>query len=144
MNRNTNITFFNLMVLEMAIIAELLNNLTFVVVDVDVDETPNLDDYDDYDNYDFPQTEESYLDRAIVDEQTYGEEDVVEWLKNDCGLDVNKSVNDYAPNTKMMALSVDEMRQIKREMDILRVRANEGEELARAVKEIHKEFFPQA
>ena len=59
MNRNTNITFFNLMVLEMAIIAELLNNLTFVVVDVD--ETPSLDDYDDYDD-DYCDEEEYYED----------------------------------------------------------------------------------
>ena len=50
MNRNTNITLFGLMALEMAIIAEILNNLTIVVVDYD--DTPNLDDYDDYDDYD--------------------------------------------------------------------------------------------
>lgn len=138
MNRNTNLTFFNLMVLEMAIIAELLSNIV-VVVDNET-ETPNLDDYDDYD---FPHTEEkTLLDRIIVDEQTYGEQDVVDWLKNDCGLDISKSASDYAPNTKMMALSVDEMRQIKREMDILRVRAEEGEELARKVRSLHEEFFP--
>lgn len=140
MNRNTNLTLFTLMALEMAIIAEILNNLV-VVVDIET-ETPNLDDYDDYD---FPPTEnemETYLDRVVVDEQTYGEQDVVDWLKNNCGLDINKSASDYAPNTKMMALSVDEMRQIKREMDILRVRAEEGEELARKVRSLHEEFFP--
>ena len=134
MNRNT---IFALMALEMAIIAELMNNIV-VVVDIET-ELPNLDDYDS------PHTEqETLLDRAIVDEQTYDEMELTEWLKNDCGLNINKSVSDYAPNTKMIALSVDEMRQIKREMDILRVRANEGEELARKIQSIHDEFFPQA
>lgn len=140
MNRNTNLTLFTLMALEMAIIAEILNNLTFVVVDYD--DTPNLDDYDDYD---MPLTEqETFLDRTIVDKQTFGEQDVMDWLTDDCGLMVNKSTSDYAPNEKMIALSVDELRQIKREMDILRVRANEGEELARKVRSLHDEFFPQA
>ena len=137
MNRNT---IFALMALEMAIIAELMNNIV-VVVDIET-EMPNLDDYDDYD---FPHTEqETLLDRAIVDKQTFGEQDVMDWLTDECGLDINKSASDYAPNTKMIALSVDEMRQIKREMDILRVRANEGEELARKVRSLHDEFFPQA
>lgn len=139
MNRNTKLTLFTLMALEMAIIAEILNNLTFVVVDYD--DTPNLDDYD----MPQPPTEqETFLDRAIVDKQTFGEQDVMDWLTDDCGLMVNKSVSDYAPNENMIALSVDELRQIKREMDILRVRANEGEELARKVRSLHDEFFPQA
>ena len=133
MNRNTNFTLFALMALEMAIIAELMNNLTFVVED-----SPNMDDYDDYD---FPKTE-NYCGLPIVDEETYGEKDIVDWLTNECGLNVNKSATEYSPNTKMMALSVDEMRQIKREMDILRVRANEGEELARKIRNLHEEFFP--
>lgn len=125
MNRNTNLTLFTLMALEMAIIAEILNNITIVVVDYD--DTPNLDDYEDYD---MP--------------QPFGEQDVVDWLTDDCGLTLNKSVSDYAPNTKAFTLSVDELRQIKREMDTLRVRANEGEELARKVRSLHDEFFPQA
>ena len=133
MNRNTNFTLFALMALEMAIIAELMNNLTFVVED-----SSNMDDYDDYD---FPNTE-NYCGLPIVDEETYGEKDIVDWLTNECGLNVNKSATEYSPNTKMMALSVDEMRQIKREMDILRVRANEGEELARKIRNLHEEFFP--
>jgi hypothetical protein len=139
MNRNT---IFALMALEMAIIAEIMNNLTFVVVNDNETDTPNLDDYDDYD---FPHTEqETFLDRAVVDEGTFGERELVDWLTNDCGLNVNKSASDYAPNEKMIALSVSEMAQIKREMDILRVRANEGEELARKVRSLHNEFFPQA
>lgn len=139
MNRNT---IFALMALEMAIIAEIMNNLTFVVVYDNETDTPNLDDYDDYD---FPHTEqETFLDRAVVDEGTFGERELVDWLTNDCGLNVNKSASDYAPNEKMIALSVSEMAQIKREMDILRVRANEGEELARKVRSLHDEFFPQA
>lgn len=136
MNRNT---IFALMALEMAIIAEIMNNLTFVVVYDNETDTPNLDDYD------FPHTEqETLLDRAVVDEETFGERELVDWLTNDCGLNVNKSASDYAPNEKMIALSVSEMAQIKREMDILRVRANEGEELARKVRSLHDEFFPQA
>lgn len=139
MNRNTNLTLFTLMALEMAIIAEILNNLTIVVVDYD--DTPNLDDYDMPHP---PIEQETFLDRTIVDKQTFGEQDVMDWLTDDCGLMVNKSVSDYAPNEKMIALSVDELRQIKREMDILRVRVNEGEELARKVRSLHDEFFPQA
>lgn len=109
MNRNT---IFALMALEMAIIAELMNNIV-VVVDIET-ETPT------------PPTEE---------------EVITEWLENDCGLSMGTS---YAPNEKMVALSVDEMMQIKREMDVLRVRAEEGEELARKVRSLHDEFFPQA
>ena len=120
---NRNITLFGLMALEMAIIAELLNNLTIVVVDET--EIPNLDDYDDYD---FPQPPTQ-------------EEVLTEWLEKDCGLTMGTS---YAPNERMVALSVDEMMQIKREMDVLRVRAEEGEELARKIQSIHNEFFPQA
>ena len=120
MNRNA---IFTLMALEMAIIAELMNNLV-VVVDIET-ETPSLDDYDDYD-FPTPPTKENVI---------------TEWLENDCGLSMGTS---YAPNEKMVVLSVDEMMQIKREMDVLRVRAEEGEELARKIQSIHNEFFPQA
>lgn len=123
MNRNT---IFALMALEMAIIAELMNRLSVVVVEVD--DTPNLDDYDDYD---FP-----------TEQETFGEREIVDWLVNDCGLNVSKSASEYAPNEKMIALSVSEMAQIKREMDILKVRAEEGEELARKLDALHSEFFP--
>ena len=135
MNRNT---IFTLVALEMVIIAELMNRLSVVVVEVD--ETPNLDDYDDYD---FPHTEqETIFDRAVVNEETFGEREIVDWLVTDCGLNVNKSASEYAPNEKMIALSVSEMAQIKREMDILKVRAEEGEELARKLDALHSEFFP--
>lgn len=134
MNRNT---IFALMALEMAIIAELMNNIV-VVVDIET-ELPNLDDYDS------PHTEqETLLDRAIVDEQTYDEMELTDWLKNDCGLNINQSASDYAPNTKMIALSVDEMQKIRREFLTYKVRAEEGEELARKIQSIHNEFFPQA
>ena len=134
MNRNT---IFALMALEMAIIAELMNNIV-VVVDIET-EMPNLDDYDS------PHKEqETLLDRAIVDEQTYDEMELTDWLKNDCGLNINQSATDYAPNTKMIALSVDEMQKIRREFLTYKVRAEEGEELARKIQSIHDEFFPQA
>lgn len=135
MNRNT---LFALVAVEMAIIAELMNNLV-VVVDIET-EMPNLDDYDDYD---FPHTEqETIFDRAVVNEETFGEREIVDWLVTDCGLNVNKSASEYAPNEKMIALSVSEMAKIKREMDILKVRAEEGEELARKLDALHSEFFP--
>lgn len=135
MNRNT---LFALVAVEMAIIAEIMNNLV-VVVDIET-EIPNLDDYDDYD---FPHTEqETIFDRAVVNEETFGEREIVDWLVTDCGLNVNKSASEYAPNEKMIALSVSEMAQIKREMDILKVRAEEGEELARKLDALHSEFFP--
>ena len=114
MNRNT---IFALMALEMAIIAELMNNIV-IVVDIET-ETPNLDDYD----MPQPPTQDEVL---------------TEWLEKDCGLTMGTS---YAPNERMVALSVDEMMQIKREMDVLRVRAEEGEELARKIQNIHDEFF---
>ena len=125
MNRNTNLTLFTLMALEMAIIAEILNNSKiFVVWDIET-ELPDLSDYDDYDMPQ-PPTEEEVIN---------------DWLVNECGLSEDAT---YAPNERFITLSLAEMRQIKREMDILRVRANEGEELAREVRGLHEKFFPQA
>ena len=113
MNRNT---IFALMALEMANIAELMNNIV-VVVDIETDLS---------NDFPTPPTEE---------------EVIADWLETDCGLKMGTT---YAPNEKMVALSLTEMKQIKKEMDYLRVRANEGEELARKIQSIQSEFFPQA
>lgn len=62
------------------------------------------------------------------------------WL-NEMGV-AEKSIEDYEPNEEMVAMSLSELETLKREFDILKVRAEEGEELARKVRELQTEFFP--
>lgn len=62
------------------------------------------------------------------------------WL-NEMGVK-EKSIEDYEPNEEMVAMSLSELETLKREFDILKVRADEGEELARKVRALHEEFFP--
>lgn len=65
-------------------------------------------------------------------------ETITEWLE-DLGLTEH---TDYEPNEEMVTLSLSELEVIKREMDTLKVRAEEGEELARKLDALHSEFFP--
>lgn len=69
------------------------------------------------------------------------EDELAEWLKS-MGLTPKESIEDYAPTERMVAMSVDELATLKREFDVLKVRADEGEELARKVRALHEEFFP--
>ena len=43
---------------------------------------------------------------------------------------------------EVVVMTLSELETIKREMDILKVRAEEGEELARKLDALHSEFFP--
>lgn len=69
------------------------------------------------------------------------EDELAEWLKS-MGLTPNKSIEDYNPTDRVVVMSVDELATLKREFDVLKVRADEGEELARKVRALHEEFFP--
>lgn len=63
---------------------------------------------------------------------------ITEWLE-DLGLTEH---TDYEPNEEMITMSLSELEVIKQEMDYLRVRAEEGEELAQRLDALHSEFFP--
>lgn len=63
---------------------------------------------------------------------------ITEWLE-DLGLTEH---TDYKPNEEMITMSLSELEVIKQEMDYLRVRAEEGEELAQKLDALHSEFFP--
>lgn len=64
---------------------------------------------------------------------------IVDWLKS-MGLTETTDTTEQTETTITLTLS--ELETIKREMDILKVRAEEGEELARKLDALHSEFFP--
>jgi hypothetical protein len=64
---------------------------------------------------------------------------IVDWLKS-MGLKETTDTTEQTETTITLTLS--ELETIKREMDILKVRAEEGEELARKLDALHSEFFP--
>jgi hypothetical protein len=64
---------------------------------------------------------------------------IVDWLKS-MGLKETTDTTEQTETTITLTLS--ELETIKREMDILKVRAEEGEELARNFDALHSEFFP--
>lgn len=66
---------------------------------------------------------------------------LAEWLEN-MGLTPNESVEEMTNNEEVVVLTLSELETIKREMDTLKVRAEEGEELARKLDALHSEFFP--
>ena len=126
-------TIFTLLAFEMALLSELLNNVEVRVVN-DVDEQDGTEP--------IPNPMVDAVKDAVVDKETFGNDEVVDFLTNDCGLNLSEP-REYGETAQMVMLSTDEILQIKREMDVLRVRANEGEELARKVRSLHDEFFPQ-
>lgn len=126
-------TIFTLLAFEMALISELLNNVEVRVVN-DVDEQDGSEP--------IPNPMVDAVKDAVVDKETFGNDEVVDFLTNDCGLNLSEP-REYEETAQMVMLSTDEILHIKREMDVLRVRANEGEELARKVRSLHDEFFPQ-
>lgn len=64
---------------------------------------------------------------------------IVDWLES-MGLKETTDTTEQTETTITLTLS--ELETIKREMDILKVRAEEGEELARKLDALHSEFFP--
>jgi len=111
---------FAMMLLE-AMMAELMSNAVVVAVELPDVEGDNGD-----------------IDCGTINPT---EDELAEWLKS-MGLTPKESIEDYSPTERMVAMSVDELATLKREFDVLKVRADEGEELARKVRALHEEFFP--
>lgn len=67
---------------------------------------------------------------------------ISDWLENEIGLTPNNSVEEMENEDEVVVMTLSELEAIKREMDILKVRVKEGEELARKVRALNEEFFP--
>ena len=78
--------------------------------------------------------------RTCVDRETFGEEELVSFLVDECGLKLKSSYADYPPTAKMMAMSTDEVRQIKEYCDNLKKKAEFGDKVMKSV-EILKGLF---
>lgn len=77
---------------------------------------------------------------TCVDRETFGEEELVSFLVDECGLKLKSSYADYPPTAKMMAMSTDEVRQIKEYCDNLKKKAEFGDKVMKSV-EILKGLF---
>lgn len=77
---------------------------------------------------------------TCVSRETFGEEELVSFLVDECGLKVKSSYADYPPTAKMMAMSTDEVRQIKEYCDSLKKKAEFGDKVMKSV-EILKGLF---
>ena len=72
--------------------------------------------------------------RTCVDRETFGEEELVSFLVDECGLKLKSSYTDYPPTAKMMAMSTDEVRQIKEYCDSLKAKAEFGDKVMKSVE----------
>lgn len=72
--------------------------------------------------------------RTCVSRETFGEEELVSFLVDECGLKLKSSYADYPPTTKMMAMSTDEVRQIKEYCDSLKEKAEFGDKVMKSVQ----------
>ena len=72
--------------------------------------------------------------RTCVDRETFGEEELVSFLVDECGLNLKGSYADYPPTAKMMAMSTDEVRQIKEYCDSLKAKAEFGDKVMKSVE----------
>ena len=77
---------------------------------------------------------------TCVDRETFGEEELVSFLVDECGLKLKSSYADYPPTAKMMAMSTDEVRQIKEYCDNLKKKAKFGDKVMKSV-EVLKGLF---
>ena len=77
---------------------------------------------------------------TCVSRETFGEEELVSFLVDECGLKVKSSYADYPPTAKMIAMSTDEVRQIKEYCDNLKKKAEFGDKVMKSV-EILKGLF---
>ena len=77
---------------------------------------------------------------TCVSRETFGEEELVSFLVDECGLQLKSSYADYPPTAKMMAMSTDEVRQIKEYCDNLKKKAEFGDKVMKSV-EILKGLF---
>ena len=78
--------------------------------------------------------------RICVDRETFGEEELVSFLVDECGLNLKGSYADYPPTAKMMAMSTDEVRQIKEYCDSLKKKAELGEKVLKNMKTLMADF----
>ena len=78
--------------------------------------------------------------RICVDRETFGEEELVSFLADECGLNLKGSYADYPPTAKMMAMSTDEVRQIKEYCDSLKKKAELGEKVLKNMKTLMADF----
>ena len=72
--------------------------------------------------------------RVCVSRETFGEEELVSFLVDECGLKLKSSYADYPPTAKMMAMSTDEVRQIKEYCDGLKKKAEVGDKVMKSVE----------
>lgn len=72
--------------------------------------------------------------RTCVSRETFGEEELVSFLVDECGLKLKSSYADYPPTAKMMAMSTDEVRQIKEYCDSLKEKAEFGDKVMKSVQ----------
>ena len=78
--------------------------------------------------------------RTCVDRETFGEEELVSFLVDECGLNLKGSYADYPPTAKMMAMSTDEVRQIKDYCDRLKKKAEFGDKVLKNMKMLMTDF----
>lgn len=78
--------------------------------------------------------------RTCVDRETFGEEELVSFLVDECGLKLKSSYADYPPTAKMMAMSTDEVRQIKEYCDSLKKKAEFGDKVLKNMKMLMTDF----
>ena len=75
---------------------------------------------------------------TCVSRETFGEEELVSFLVDECGLKVKSSYADYPPTAKMIAMSTDEVRQIKEYCDNLKKRGKFGDKVVEILKGLFK------
>ena len=78
--------------------------------------------------------------RTCVHRETFGEEELVSFLVDECGLKLKDSYADYPPTAKMMAMSTDEVRQIKEYCDSLKEKAEFGDKVMKNMKMLLTDF----
>ena len=77
---------------------------------------------------------------TCVSRETFGEEELVSFLVDECGLKLKDSYADYPPTAKMMAMSTDEVRQIKEYCDSLKEKAEFGDKVMKNMKMLMTDF----
>ena len=77
---------------------------------------------------------------TCVSRETFGEEELVSFLVDECGLKLKSSYADYPPTAKMMAMSTDEVRQIKEYCDSLKKKAEFGDKVMKNMKMLMADF----
>lgn len=124
MKKNTNIGILALVVLDA--IANALNEKTSTSIPT----KENL-----------PTTEpKNAVVTTCVSRERFGEEELVSFLVDECGLKLKSSYADYPPTAKMMAMSTDEVRQIKKYCDSLKKKAEFGDKVMKNMKMLMTDF----